>query len=209
MEVKGTAEPVQQTAAGEQVRKYAEKYGLVLVTNYRDFALVQQDGTKPVVLEQFRLAESEVEFWHRPVPEVVAAHGAAFEEFLKRSLLQNAPLTTPEEVAWILTSYARAALANVEGASHPALESLKAALSEGLGMRFEGAKGEHFFRSTLVQTLFYGVFSAWVLWHHEDESREDDFDWRVASHYLHVPVIQALFWQVSDPSKLRALGLMS
>ena len=31
-------------------------------------------------------------------------------------------------------------------------------------MRFEGDKGAAFFRSTLVQTLFYGVFSAWVLW---------------------------------------------
>ena len=34
-------------------------------------------------------------------------------------------------------------------------------------MHFEGEKGEHFFRSTLVQTLFYGVFSAWVLWRRE------------------------------------------
>ena len=32
------------------------------------------------------------------------------------------------------------------------------------GVHFEGEKGEHFFHSTLVQTLFYGVFSAWVLW---------------------------------------------
>ena len=30
-------------------------------------------------------------------------------------------------------------------------------------MTFEGAKGDHFFRSTLVQTLFYGMFSAWVI----------------------------------------------
>ena len=28
---------------------------------------------------------------------------------------------------------------------------------------FEGERGERFFRSTLIQTLFYGVFSAWVL----------------------------------------------
>ena len=41
---------------------------------------------------------------------------------------------------------------------------MRAALEEALGLRFEGDKGEHFFRSTLVQTLFYGVFSAWVLW---------------------------------------------
>ena len=46
----------------------------------------------------------------------------------------------------------------------PALAAIRAALEEALGMKFEGARGDHFFRSALVQTLFYGVFSAWVLW---------------------------------------------
>ena len=46
----------------------------------------------------------------------------------------------------------------------PALATVRSALEEALGIKFEGDKGEHFFRSTLVQTLFYGVFSAWVLW---------------------------------------------
>jgi phosphate/sulfate permease len=40
---------------------------------------------------------------------------------------------------------------------------VRTALEEALGMTFEGAKGDHFFRSTLVQTLFYGMFSAWVI----------------------------------------------
>ncbi len=42
----------------------------------------------------------------------------------------------------------------------PALQTVRSALEEALGMKFTGEKGEHFFRSTLVQTLFYGVFSA-------------------------------------------------
>ena len=48
-------------------------------------------------------------------------------------------------------------------------------------MKFQGPEGEHFFRSTLVQTLFYGVFSAWVLWHKENPARADRFDWRLAA----------------------------
>ena len=40
---------------------------------------------------------------------------------------------------------------------------MRTALEEALGMTFEGAMGDHFFRSTLVQTLFYGMFSAWVI----------------------------------------------
>jgi len=46
-------------------------------------------------------------------------------------------------------------------------------------MKFTGEKGEHFFRSTLIQTLFYGIFSAWVLWHRESPDRTDPFNWRV------------------------------
>jgi len=75
-------------------------------------------------------------------------------------------------------------------------------------MKFEGEKGDHFFRSTLVQTIFYGVFSAWVLWHRERPLRSDAFDWRMAEWSLHVPFIRALYDQVATPSKLGALGLV-
>ena len=73
-------------------------------------------------------------------------------------------------------------------------------------MKFEAEKGEHFFRSTLVQTLFYGVFSAWVLWHKEKPQRKNDFDWKIAAWTLHVPMIKALFEQVATPTKLGPLG---
>ncbi|WP_199326983.1 hypothetical protein [Nostoc sp. FACHB-888] len=56
---------------------------------------------------------------------------------------------------------------------------------------FNEEKGKRFFKSTLIQTLFYGIFSAWVLWHKQDE--EGKFDWRTAGYYLRVPMIQALF----------------
>ena len=49
-------------------------------------------------------------------------------------------------------------------AKRPSLKTLRAALEEALGIRFEGKKGSRFFHSTLVQALFYGIFSAWVLW---------------------------------------------
>ena len=42
-------------------------------------------------------------------------------------------------------------------------------LEESLGVKFEGQKGEHFFRSTLVQTLFYGLFASWVMWSQDHE----------------------------------------
>jgi hypothetical protein len=75
-------------------------------------------------------------------------------------------------------------------------------LQEALSLTFEGEKGEHFFRSTLVQTLFYGVFSAWVLWHRTHPRPRDRFDWEKSSGYLHVPILRKLFRELADPVQL-------
>src|SRR5262249_51045294 len=73
-------------------------------------------------------------------------------------------------------------------------------LEEALGLHVESDEGERFFRSTLVQTLFYGVFAAWVLWHRL-KAREA-FDWEKASKYLHVPILRKLFRELTDPTQL-------
>jgi hypothetical protein len=87
------------------------------------------------------------------------------------------------------------------------LAALRAALENALGLHFDASDGEHFFRSTLIQTLFYGAFSAWVLWHQEQPDRRDTFNWKMASWTLRVPMIHALFEQLAQPSRLRPLGL--
>ena len=112
------------------------------------------------------------------------------------------------DLAWLLASHARDALARVEAAGDaPALAAVRAALEEALGVRFEGERGARFFRSTLVQTLFYGVFSAWVLWARQTP-RPDRFDWSKAVWHLRAPVMQALFAQLSQPGRLQPLGLV-
>ncbi|MEW6658012.1 MAG: type ISP restriction/modification enzyme [Thermodesulfobacteriota bacterium] len=213
IEVKSTSEDAWLTAAGEQVSRYWGKYRQVLVTNLRDFLLVGQDAEgRPVKLESYRLAESEVDFWREAIHprRLATAHGERFTEYLKRVMLQAAPLAAPKDVAWFLASYARDAKARIEGADLPALQVLRAALEEALGLKFEGDKGEHFFRSTLVQTIFYGVFSAWVLWckKYSPTDRQSRFRWREAVWYLHVPMIRALFEQLATPAKLGSLGLV-
>ena len=75
-------------------------------------------------------------------------------------------------------------------------------------MRFEGDRGAAFFRSTLVQTLFYGVFSAWALWAWQTPAPADGFDWRTAVWHLRATVLRALFQQLSDPGRLQPLGLV-
>ena len=207
VEVKAPEEDLDDTVAGEQVARYLRGFGLVLVTNYREFRLVGLAAGRPTTIEYYTLAPDAAAFWALAANPRQAAneHGEALVEFLQRALLYNAPLSAPKDVAWFLASYAREARARVEGSNVPALDAVRQALEEALGMAFQGEKGAHFFRSTLVQTLFYGVFAAWVLWH--QRGRPGRFDWRRASGELHVPMIQVLFEQLSMSHRLRPLGL--
>ena len=125
-------------------------------------------------------------------------------------LLRPVPIVAPQELAWFLASYAREALARVEeGGELPALAVTRTGLEESLGMTFQGERGEHFFRSTLVQTLFYGLFAAWVFWseHHPYTDTQAHFRWREAARYLRIPILQKLFWDFANPTQLGALRL--
>jgi hypothetical protein len=166
VEVKPLSDDTWQTSKGRQASKYFDRYRLVLVTNYRDFRLIGDDSTgKPLQREFYSLASDEASFWAAAAHPIKTAkrHAVHFVEFLQRVLMNAAPLTKAEDVARFLASYARDALATLEEKDATALAPLRTALETALGIKFEGNKGDHFFRSTLIQTLFYGVFSAWVV----------------------------------------------
>ena len=223
VEVKAAGDDAWLTAAGDQVSRYWGRYRLVLVTNTRDFVLVGEDAAgRPTKLETFRLADDADTFVRRlETPRAFAREvGAGLGEYLTRALSHRAALAEPKDLAWLLASYARDGLARVETAGDsPPLAAVRAALEDALGVRFEGERGARFFHSTLVQTLFYGVFSAWVLWSRADTASQDrplfaggyspaQFDWRTAVWHLRAPVLRALFQQLSDPGRLQPLGLV-
>ena len=212
VEAKAVAEEVERTAQSAQVTRYLERYGAVLVTNYRDFLLVGRDVSgRPVQAERCTLAATAADFWREVQnPKALAdSYELPLTEMLSRVLLASAPVTQPRDVAWFLASYARDARFRVEHSSLAELDSLRAALEEALGVKFTGDKGAHFFQSTLIQTLFYGVFSAWVLWHRGrgPVNPADQFDWRTSAFTLQVPIIGGLFHQLSNPRRLKPLGL--
>ena len=212
VEVKAVGDDAWLTVAGDQVSRYRGRYRLVLVTNTRDFVLVGEDATgRPARLETFRLTADVEAFEHRLAkPRAFARDvGAGLGEYLARALSHRAALTEPKDLAWLLASYARDGLARVEAAgASPPLATVRAALEDALGIRFEGEKGARFFRSTLVQTLFYGVFSAWVLWARQMPPPTGRFNWHDAVWHLRAPVLRALFQQLSDPGRLQPLGLV-
>ncbi len=240
VEVKAADDDAWLTAAGDQVSRYWNRYRLVLVTNTRDFVLVGEDAAgRAAKLETFRLADGADDFRRKlEHPRTFAREvGAGLGEYLCRALSHRAALAEPKDLAWLLASYARDGLARVEAAGDaPSLEAVRKALEEALGVRFKGEKGARFFRSTLVQTLFYGVFSAWVLWARAGTPNVPanvppanvapanvppanvppgnagvppaSFHWREAIWHLRAPVLQALFQQISAPNRLQPLGLV-
>ena len=230
VEVKPPEDDAWLTAESAQVSKYWGRYRQVLVTNYRDFLLVGEDANgAPALLESFRLAADAEDFERQlEKPRAFAGRvGVGLGEYLRRVFSHRARLAEPRDLAELLASHARDALARVEGAEGERVEgrgvrggggegargasplgAVRGALEEALGVQFEGERGARFFRSTLVQTLFYGVFSAWVLWARQTPAPTGAFNWREAVWHLRAPVLRALFQQLSDPGRLQPLGLV-
>ena len=212
VEVKPPDDDTLLTAEGDQVSRYWDRYRLVLVTNTRDFVLLGSDTNgNPANLETFSLADTDTAFesmLQRPRASAREV-GAALGEYLCRALSHRAMLAEPRDLAWLLASYARDGLARVEAAgATSSLVAVRSALEEALGVRFEGERGDAFFRSTLVQTLFYGIFSGWVLWSRQTPAPSGKFNWHDAALHLRVPVLESLFGQVSIGGRLRSLDLV-
>jgi len=212
IEAKPLSKDVHTIAASDQVAKHVKKYGAVLVTNFRGFLLVERDPDgKPVPLEGYALERGEKDFWKRAKhPRTMdTKHGERIADYLRRVMLHAAKIDSPQDLAWFLASYAREALARINGKRFPSLDSVRKGLEEALGVCFEGPKGDHFFHSTLVQTLFYGMFSAWVIWCRGAAGRaaKARFNWHETGWLLRVPMIKALFMDVAQPQRLEGPGL--
>ena len=226
-EVKPPNTDLRELVRSEQVRKYLAGYGLVLVTNLREFAVVVPGPfeEEPVVADEFSLAATPDAFWALARQPETVGDGAELEAFLQRALRYAVPVDRPQDLAQTLASYARQARARLDRLAEApgglaSLDGLRESLEATLGASFDTERGEHFFRATVIQTLFYGVFSAWTLWHREqveNEARgwkdeqghtvgETEFRWRYSVDYLRVPVIAELFHQLTGP-KVKQLGV--
>lgn len=179
VEVKPPQRDLKRIVTTAQVKKYLARYGRVLVTNYREFVAIQRDAAGGIVQR---------------------------ETYLRRVLTADAPLTSPEDLAWFLAAYARIARERVDLAGTlPKLNTLRTAFEDALGLRFAGEQGRDFFHSALVQTLFYGVFAAWVAWSEaQPDSANERFTWRTAQWTLNVPMVRVLFEQLATPQHLPA-----
>jgi hypothetical protein len=201
------------TQRDNQVGRYLARTGVVLLGNVRAFGLLAVDpayqGDGPVPPEHRRLLEV-VELWpsasalargHAPDVEIAPA----LADLLETAVTEFAPIAEPESLARILARQAKRAKADLPEKFSGAVQPLLDDFAEALGLTFEGAEGEEFLRSSLIQTAFYGLFASWTLWHHSTERRE--FHWRDLGDYLKIPFLGALFYEFRHPVRLKELGL--
>ncbi len=76
----------------------------------------------------------------------------------------------------------------------------------GLAFDIDDEKGARFFRSSLVQSIFYALFAAWILW---DREADDDTTFEVDDAHKHLPIpfLDALLHDIRHPSRMKHLQL--
>lgn len=201
------------TERDDQIGRYLSRTGVVLLANVHAFGLLAVDptfaGDGPVPPEHRRLLDT-VELWPSATalargraPDLEAA--TALAELIETAVTEFAPIAEPESLARILARQAKRAKADLPEKFSTAVQPLLDDFGEALGLSFEGAEGEEFLRSSLIQTAFYGLFASWTLWHHSNEQR--DFHWRDLGDYLRIPFLGALFYEFRHPVRLKELGL--
>ena len=123
-----------------------------------------------------------------------------------RSVTDFAPIADPADLAKVLARQARDAKESLPGdlrAVAPLLDDYRQAL--GLSFDIDDAKGDRFFRSSLIQTAFYSLFAAWVLWNRGSD--EEAFDLEKAQVHLRIPFLEQLFHDIRHPHYMRKLDL--
>ena len=211
VEAKPPSEPIEETVSSDQVDRYTRHYGKTIVTNLRDWRTVtlQPDGRTVTVDAGFTLAADEAAFWALVGGDAsqAAAPIEGLLAYLRPAIEEGAPITTSKALARVLASHARRALHNVEESGSTALEPLRQDLERSLGVTFSDDEALRFFRSGLVQTLFYGLFATWVL---TARDTAEPFVWQRAAYDLRLPpIIKTLFESFVSNSTLTSLGIVA
>lgn len=197
----------------DQIGRYLAATRAVLISNVRAFALVtvspKWKGEGPVQPEARRIEQS-VELW--PSVSALKAGKAiespaleAFADLIETAVTRFAPIAEPESLARILARQARRAKADLPEKFTHAVQGLLDDFGKALGVNFVGPEGEEFFRSSLIQTAFYGLFAGWALWWQGDRSKP--FAWEDLAEYLKIPFLGSLFYEFRHPSRIKELRL--
>jgi Type ISP C-terminal specificity domain/N-6 DNA Methylase len=202
------------TGSNDQVGRYLSRTGAVLVTNVRAVALIsckpgytRTPGT-PVPPGRREILD-DVELW----PSLEAFEQARpiapqrlqeLADLIERAVTEFAPIAEPSSLARILARQARRAKADLPD-EIKTVASLLEDYRTALGLSFTTDAGEEFFRSSLIQTAYYGLFAGWTLWHRANDGSQ--FEWERLDKYLRIPFLAQLFYEFRHPDRLAELKL--
>lgn len=194
-----------------QIGRYLARTGIVLICNVRSLGIVlcrpgtQRHGLDCIAPEDRELVRVAA-LWTQDAG--IAPERAATQtlELLETALLDAAPIAEPATLARVLALQAKAAR-DALPSDLRRLETLLEDYRDALGLSFDldEEEGRDFFRSTLIQTAFYGLFAAWALWQRDPDG--ETFSWDRVNRYLRIPFLAGLFHEFRNPSRLQHLGL--
>lgn len=108
VEAKPPTDDLDTIIQSAQVRRYLDFYHLCLVTNLRQFALVERGpNSQPAKIMEYTLARDAAAFWSSPLKIMEWEHATGLSDFLVNALSWTAILTRPRELAEALARYAR------------------------------------------------------------------------------------------------------
>jgi Type ISP C-terminal specificity domain/N-6 DNA Methylase len=203
------------TERNDQIGRYLARTRVVLLCNIRGFGLLTVDpnfaGSGPVP-PAFRRLEQVVELWSsatdlRRGRTVSIERVEQLADLIEMAVTRYAPIAEPETLARILARQARRAKADLPQEFSQAVRGLMDDFGAALGITFEDEEGEEFFRSSLVQTVYYGLFAGWILWSKSRSTQE--FRWRDLATHLRIPFLGELFHEIQHPRRIAELGLVS
>ncbi|MES2137390.1 MAG: type ISP restriction/modification enzyme [Pseudomonadota bacterium] len=212
----GLQELAVSTEQKDQIGRYLAQTGVVILSNVRGFGLLVcepgfvRDGVTPVPPEK-RVLEKSVDLWSATSggtkPKIDANAVTALVDIITRAVTDLARISAPADLAKILARQARDAkdaLPDDLKPLKPLLDDYRQAL--GLAFDIDDEKGARFFRSSLVQSVVYALFAAWILWDKQaDENSVFDID--DAHSFLSIPFLNALLHDIRHPSRMKHLGL--
>lgn len=209
------AELAMSTEQNDQIGRYLSQTGVVLLCNARGIGLLTCDPTfrretgKPVPPAK-RVLEKTVDLWSVVSGGKQKVDRSAIDDLVSivtRAVTDLACIGSPADLAKILARQARDAKAALPDDLRPVkalLDDYRQAL--GLAFDIDDEKGARFFRSSLVQSVFYALFAAWILWDRDAEATAA-FEIDHAHHYLPIPFLDALLHDIRHPARMRHLGL--
>lgn len=200
-EVKAATGSMAALLTSAQARRYAETFGggMVLLTNLWEWVLADLQGGALVELERVTLVPS-VQDLDAAHPPVVAGAEIRLKGLLNTGCEVRGAARSPKTVASLLAHHARRMRDSITSTGQPGelLKPIREALKKGLEIDLDDDR----LVPTVVQTLVYGAFAAWL--------RADDpmrYRWMHASYTLNVPVFAEVLHGAMSPRLLRECNL--